>query len=172
MPWTCLSKENMKLFMCILIIPMLPYTKVHTYSMRWQKNFQTILCQVSFPFPHLIIAIILKYLSILIALVAFVKEKAAEKVNTEQSESRASVQVAASDDKRSSPASTGYSMSESSKTCESSSFPKNKRESTLSDKESFQENVVMMTDEDIEEYATWILEKEERVYISPKGKER
>ena len=55
---------------------------------------------------------------------------------------------------------------------ESSSVPKNKRESTSSDKESFQENVVMMTDEDIEEFAAWILEKEERDYIPPKGKER
>jgi hypothetical protein len=132
---------------------MLPYAKVYTYSMQWRKNFHTILCQVSFPFLHLLVAIILNYLPILIALVAFVKEKAAGRVNTEQSESRSSVQIVASKDKSSSPVSTGYSISEPSKTSEPGSVRKNKRESISSDKESFQENMAMMADEDMEEFA-------------------
>lgn len=112
---------------------------------------------------------IVNYLPVLITLVAFVKEKATGKFNTEQSENRASDQVGVSNDKSSSSASTGYPMSESSKTFGSSSVPKNKRESTPSDKESFQENVTMMTDEDMKEFAAWILEKEGRDYIPPKG---
>jgi hypothetical protein len=89
------------------------------------------------PFLHILMAVIVSYYPVLIKLVTFIKDKTTGKANPEQS---GGVEVVASGQSSSSAS----KVNSRSKTSDPDSARKSKRESALSYRESFQENVVTM----------------------------